>query len=471
MCFTVLKERAKQLYPVIRLVLKKCYSTKFFVSLVKCLFVSRLKYNTLFLCGFFFLSTDGCHLCMEQSILLSIWMTAYLIYTLDKHRLKAKNMYKNMSKAEIILTHIILFIFSKIILLCLISILYCFLSDEYFKTIIPFISIPIVGILFCYTDIYGSISETTIMHMADPNRNPNISSWLEDEAHDQDPNPHLPVLDLGAFWNKPAAAGVDIDPDPRVFSFEDLWKSNVSYTLINAEASLNQIFIFNEYINQTTKNNQIDTHHLRTRYEHLSLMYKNSTEFERIFSEKMKICHILFSTFANRMMKDHFNDKVDHILKIFPISEGNVPCDMTVHDLRTHVLSSVYHVYMQYLNMKIWAEECSRYTISNHGQNVRFWHLEKTDLEQHNFIKHVYLKWNNNTGHKFVNAKVSPVIDNLRDHLKTIRIRHEKFERLHAQNLEKCGYILRKDTDITDMITRHRKSGHLPIYNPGRIAD
>ena len=65
------------------------------------------------------------------------------------------------------------------------------MDNGQFNMIFLFISIPIIQNLFGYVDIYGSTSTTPILHMVNPNRNPDISYQEVPGWQNQHLNPGL----------------------------------------------------------------------------------------------------------------------------------------------------------------------------------------------------------------------------------------------------------------------------------------
>lgn len=63
-----------------------------FNCLVKNVFISKVKFNSLFIIVYFYISNDLFVLNMQQSLLLLIWMLAYVIHTFHKSKLDYINL-------------------------------------------------------------------------------------------------------------------------------------------------------------------------------------------------------------------------------------------------------------------------------------------------------------------------------------------------------------------------------------------
>lgn len=168
-------------------------------------------------------------------------MIAFAIYIYNKYKINSKfmNTDKGISNNEIFLTYLIHIIFVKIIIVCLVCILYISLDNKIFNLIIPFILIPKLAVLLGSYDIFGSVSvyKTPVFHL------------MENEMEKE--------------MEKDTDTDMDMDTDTntaRNIAMPNIWQDFNSYllnsTYKNSKCLLDQTLIFNSAWNSATVSKQ-----------------------------------------------------------------------------------------------------------------------------------------------------------------------------------------------------------------------
>lgn len=414
--------------------------------------ISIIKYNTMFILTFYFISNDGSCLNLQQSLLFIIWMIAFAFYFWDKYKIKNKfiDTNKGKSKNDIFLTYLIHIVFVKMIIACLVCILYLFLDNNIFNAIIPFLLIPKLSVLLGSSDIFGSVSKTPVFHLMETDTDADTNT---DTNTDTSGNTNVPMPNI---WQDINNYLLDSSYKHSEFNLEQVLSYNKAW---NAGTALKQVFL--------------QPNGLPGAREECFIWedWNNSNEQEK-FNKKKLLCDVLFSNEKVIEQYKNVSDLAKDVMEVFPVSGGTTPFIYTdINVLRIHVVSSLQAILAHHQVMNAWALSSigvlKEHTYYNSNIIAYMFELKKSDIEQHTFLTNIFKKRNsqNISGHL-----VKHVLQGLADHFNKIEERTVEYEKLTNDKLKIMQHLYNTDRrTICSYVDTHTRNGHLPSYNLGKI--
>lgn len=127
--------------------------------------IVRVLFNGLLIHGSLVSNPNACSLSIDQCLLILIWIGGYFIYKMEKNKTELVKALKNKTKGFIISTCLIHILFVKVLIICIMCVLYLILNENTFLSVIPFFWLSILSPLFGFPSHWDS--QVLVCHMAD----------------------------------------------------------------------------------------------------------------------------------------------------------------------------------------------------------------------------------------------------------------------------------------------------------------